>query len=293
MEQPSDLLPPDGSWPSGWREIFFETVGSTNDAARRLAVCGPLSATEGGRWDGEPVAFHARHQSGGRGRRGRVWESRPGNLLASLLIRGPHGLETATELSFVAALAAAQAVRESVASAALASGGVGAGDESLRTLGPPQVRIKWPNDILLAGAKVAGLLLETEQTAKGVAVVIGVGINCALAPHATPYPATALAQFMEKPPETRVVLTRLLRAFETWQAIWRRQGFAAIRQAWLEQAAGRGQEIAARLPDRDLHGVFTELSATGALILVDETGQRHEITAGDIFWAAGVLPAPR
>ena len=151
--------------PPGYVLHAFDRVGSTNDEARRLAEQG----TEAG------AVVVAKEQLRGRGRHGRVWQSPPGNLYASLLLRPGCTVARSAQLSLVASLALA---------------------EALIALAPPNsdVRVKWPNDVLVRGAKVAGLLLESASRPGGrVAwVVVGSGVNIASAPDDVPYPATAL-----------------------------------------------------------------------------------------------------
>src|SRR5579871_3882892 len=153
-----------GAVAAGVGLIACETVGSTNSEAlsrARAGVRGPLWIT-------------ARAQTAGRGRRGRTWVSEPGNLYATLLLIDPAPPERAAQLSFVAALA----VHDAITACA-------------RTLAP-QLAFKWPNDVLLASAKTAGILIEAEGT-RPLTVAVGVGVNCRHHPAATEFPATDLA----------------------------------------------------------------------------------------------------
>src|SRR5215470_3181240 len=150
---------------AGVRLVTHDVLGSTNAEALRLARSGERG----------PLWVVARRQTAGRGRRGRTWISEPGNLYASLLLGAPGPAEHWPELSFVAALAIYDAVVE--VAAALA----------------PGLAIKWPNDLLLAGKKFAGILIEAENTGGEGAVAVGIGVNCASHPAATDHPATDLA----------------------------------------------------------------------------------------------------
>ena len=141
---------------AGVRLIERDTVGSTNTEALALAQAGERG----------PLWITARRQNAGRGRRGRVWVSEPGNLYASLLLSDPSPPDRAAELSFVAALAVHDAVTSLIARA------------------PARLSLKWPNDLLFDGKKFAGILIEGE----GPAVVIGVGVNCAHHPKDTDVP---------------------------------------------------------------------------------------------------------
>jgi BirA family transcriptional regulator, biotin operon repressor / biotin---[acetyl-CoA-carboxylase] ligase len=246
-----DALPPP------FRLTAYDTIGSTNDEAKRLARSG---AAEG-------LVVCARQQTAGRGRRGRAWFSPPGNLFASILLRPSCDAATAAQLGFVAALALADAL------AGLAPG--------------IAVRCKWPNDVLANGGKVAGILIETETTAgeQPEFVVLGIGVNLVSAPADTPYRATSLMG--EGGPEvaSSAMLAALIRCLAEWLARWRATGFAPVREAWLARAAGLGEPIVVRLARATLDGRFVDIDAGGALVLGTPDGDRR-ITAGDIFMAA-------
>ena len=144
--------------------------------------------------------------------------------------------------------------------------------------------LKWPNDLLLDGAKVAGLLVE----ARGRSVVCGFGVNVAHAPHEALYPTTSFrvrgATF-----DAQALLETLAGRFAAALAIWDRgQGFPTIRQRWLAAASGLGGPITARLADRVLHGTFEALDDRGQLLLRASDGTATAVAAGDVF-----LPRPR
>ena len=163
----------------------------------------------------------AQAQTAGRGRRGRAWVSEPGNLYATLLLRDAGTTSRLGELSFIAALALHGAVEKATS----ASQG--------RSLGA-RLTLKWPNDLLLDGAKLAGVLIEAESRGASSAVAIGVGVNCAHSPEAD-YPVTSLAaQGLDVPPEA--VMTALAGEMKRWLGLWDRgAGFEAVRAAWLER----------------------------------------------------------
>ena len=238
---------------AGVRHIAFETLGSTNAEALARARAGERG----------PLWITAQSQSAGRGRRGSIWASPPGNLYATLLLTEPSAPECAPQLSFVAALA----VHDAIAGCAPALG--------------PLLKVKWPNDLLLGGAKVAGILIEGGTEAV-FAVAIGIGINCAHHPAATPFPATDLAAAgADVTPER--LLAALAQAMQTRLAQWQRgEGFAAIRAAWLTRAAGLGQDIKVRLPERELSGRFEGLDAAGRLLL-QQADTTTAIAAGEVF----------
>jgi len=243
----TDPLPP------FFRLAAFDTLASTNDEARRLARDG---APEG-------TLVTARVQTAGRGRQGRSWISAPDNLHASLVLRPDVHVSRAAQLGFAAALAIADAIRHFA-----------------RT----EVTLKWPNDVLLGGRKVAGILLESEGDAVGRLgfVVIGIGVNLATHPSDTEFPATSLkaATGIEAVPEA--FLAALAPALALWYERWRGDGFAGLRRAWLKRATGLGQALRARLPDETVEGRFAGLDDDG-LLLLDIPGGRRRIAAGDVF----------
>ena len=248
------LLPP------GYVLRAFDRVESTNDEAKRLAEHG----AEAG------VVVVAGQQVKGRGRHGRVWQSPPGNLYASLLLRPDCTIAASAQLSLVASLALAEAL------IALAPADV-------------DVRVKWPNDVLVRGAKVAGLLLESAAAAgERVAwVVVGSGVNIESAPAGTPYPATALRYEGFPPLAPLDLLARYLGALDGWLARWQDGGFAAVRPAWLALGCGIGDQIRLRLPGEELAGRFLDVTEQGALLVGQDGDRRRQITAGELIFPAG------
>jgi BirA family transcriptional regulator, biotin operon repressor / biotin---[acetyl-CoA-carboxylase] ligase len=236
--------------------IHLDSVDSTNAEALRRARAGARAL-----W------VVAATQTAGRGRRGRAWASPEGNLYASLLLVDPAPTAVAPQLAFVAGLA----VRD--ACAVLAPGLADA------------LKLKWPNDILCSGAKIAGILIEGEggPVLGAMAAVIGIGINCRHHPEAVEHPATDFAA-QGAPLAAPALLDALRRTMATRLTEWDRgAGFAGIRSAWLARAAGLGQPIRARLPDHEVSGVFEALDEAGRLILRLADGRREVITAGEVF----------
>jgi BirA family transcriptional regulator, biotin operon repressor / biotin---[acetyl-CoA-carboxylase] ligase len=243
--------------PDGFVLCALDSVASTNDEARRRAEAGAFGG----------LVITAREQTEGRGRYGRSWASPPGNLYASVLLRPDCPMAATAQLSLVAGLALAGA---------------------LETLGPPglDLKLKWPNDVLIGGAKAAGLLLEGAARSDGRAawVIVGSGVNIASCPDGTPYPATSLREvgFAEVAP--LAVLRAYLFALAEWLERWRDAGFEPVRKAWLERCMGLGGEIRLRLEREELSGRFVDLSETGALLLEQAGGRRRKIAAGDVFY---------
>ena len=227
------------------------SVGSTNDWLLQHADTLP---------DGHWVI--ADRQTAGRGRRGRVWNDGVGNLMASVLVRAEGAVQ---QLSFVAALALCEAL--------LVTGGQEAVTSMLR------FRLKWPNDVLLDGVKVSGILLER---AKDV-LVIGIGVNIASHPDGTERPATSLAAAGLSMPAPVDLLALLMASFADYRRLWAIQGFEPIRTRWLAHAAGVGDRIAARLGDETIEGRFEGLEADGALALRLDDGVLRPVHAGEVF----------
>ena len=246
---------------AGVRLEALATVGSTNEEAR-------LRARRGERG---PFWITATAQTAGRGRMDRAWVSPRGNLYASLLLSNPAAFERAPELGFVAALALHDAV---VAEApALA----------------PRLALKWPNDLLLAGEKCAGILIEGEVGPdKSLSVIIGIGVNCSSHP-TTPVdrPATALAAHLgdERSAISPQQLFRRLSATMCRRvAAWDRgRGFAGIRDDWLAAAAGIGAAITVRNGGSEQRGRFAGLDPSGRLLLERPNGDIEKVSAGDVF----------
>lgn len=242
---------------AGVRHLAFETIGSTNAEA--------LARTRAG--ERGPLWITAASQSAGRGRRNNAWISPPGNLYATLLLTEPSAPALAPQLSFVAALALHDAVAVSAPQ-----------------LGP-RLTVKWPNDLLLSGAKLAGILIEGESE-PAFAVAIGLGVNCAAHPDDTAFPATDLktAGALVTPAQLFPALTAaILRRLSQWQ---RGEGFVGIRADWLKRAAGLGEPIRVRLPERELSGRFEGLDEQGRLLLLEGSGLTT-VTAGEVYGLGG------
>lgn len=237
-----------------WRLEVFDSLDSTNEEVRRRAETG---AEEG-------LAVLAKQQTAGRGRRGRVWESPPGNLFLSLLLRPKSSPAEAATLSFLTAVALLEALDLAAV--------------------PAQLSCKWPNDVLVNGAKVAGILLESRTAPDGALgwVTVGIGVNLAWHPAETPYPVTSLAAHgIHVTPQDFAAW--LLARYGYWYGRWQAEGFAPIRAAWLARAQGLGQPVIVRLPDAELRGRFVALDDSGALLLELPDGRRQTVTAGDVF----------
>jgi BirA family transcriptional regulator, biotin operon repressor / biotin---[acetyl-CoA-carboxylase] ligase len=224
-------------------------TGSTNDDLASLARAG---APEG-------VWLRAERQSEGRGRQGREWHSPPGNLYASTLVRLRPGDPPAPTLALVAAVALHE-----VASA-FADG--------------TQIEIKWPNDLMVAGAKLSGILLERLDDA----VVIGFGVNLAHHPDETARPAISFGM-LGGAPEPALFLEALTGGFAPWLERWRAEGLAPVRARWLAAAHPPGTALSTHTASGAwVEGLFDGLDETGALRLRMADGTAEVIHAGDVF----------
>jgi len=245
---------------AGVRLIACDTLTSTNEDALARARAGERG----------PLWVTAARQTAGRGRRGNVWTSEPGNLYASLLLTDAAPAVHLPELCFVVALA----VRDAVI--------------AVRLQLTAKLKLKWPNDLLLDDAKLAGILIEAESVDGITAIAAGIGVNCAHHPDNLAYPATSLAAggAAVSPAELRRVLSgTMLTRLAQWD---RGSGFAAIRSEWLAHAAGLGGNIHVRLADRELTGTFETLDRMGRLMLRLPGGALEAITVGEVFAPARV-----
>ena len=258
---------------AGFRAVSYDVIGSTNAEALARARAGE----PGGIW----VA--AGRQTAGKGRRGRQWESPPGNLAASLLVilDGPAS-GAAAQLGFVAGLALHAALGRLVPAASLEVGPDGGQSEDRL-----RFELKWPNDVVAQGAKLAGILLESERLgADKLAVVVGIGVNVAAAPADTPYPATCLhALGVEVPAEA--VFRELADAWVDLAALWDGgRGMAEIRQLWLARGAGIGAAIAVRSGRRVLRGTFETIDERGRLVVRFADGASEAVAAAEVHFGA-------
>jgi BirA family transcriptional regulator, biotin operon repressor / biotin---[acetyl-CoA-carboxylase] ligase len=234
---------------AGVKLIAHDTIGSTNTEACNLARAGERSA----------VWITAKQQTAGRGRRGNVWISEPGNLYASLLLPDVPP-ERAGELAFVAALAVYDAIGELAPKAA------------------SRLALKWPNDVQVGNAKVAGILIEAENSW----AVIGIGVNCAhhpeQIPNVTDLKSSGMPLSLE--PLFAALSKHMIGRLRQWA---QGNGFAAVREAWLGACPGVGHPILVRLPTKELTGIFETIDDKGHLLLRLRDGRVETIAAGEVF----------
>lgn len=239
-----------GSWPAGYARTLLAQTSSTMEAAAQSV---PVAV---------PTWILALQQSGARGRRGRAWHMPLGNFAATLVMPVADPLADRALRSFVAALA----LREAMVAVT--------GREEIFAL-------KWPNDVLMRGSKVAGILLEGLPQEH---LAVGIGVNLVAAP-----PSDAVEPGAVPPVALKTdvgaegFLDLLAVAFDRWETAFRTYGFAPIRTAWLSHAARLGEVIAARTPHQTYHGTFQDVDETGALVLDTAKGQMR-IAAAEVYF---------
>jgi len=239
--------------------LLLDQTDSTNAEARRRAHAGETG----------PLWIVARRQTAGRGRRGRQWESQDGNLFSTLMQLTRKSPAEAAQVTFVAALAIADLL-DAFAPASL-------------------VTIKWPNDVMLAGQKASGVLVESgAHDSGGLWLAVGIGINLVSAPEGTERPATALAHHLRgdaaSPPTIEVASAKLAAAFDVWMTRWETLGFQPILDAWSARTAGLDGPAVARLGRETIEGRAEGVGPDGALKLRLADGSLRLISAGDVFF---------
>lgn len=253
FSSPSPKLPP------GYRLLRLETVDSTNAEAKRRAKAGEPG----------PLWIWSARQSQGRGRGGREWVSLHGNLFASLLIGVDCPIRVASQLALMAGVVTYDTIAKLIAYE-----------------GRSELLLKWPNDILLAGEKLAGMLLENVggPVENRSVIVIGTGINLADHPEGLPQPAISLAAYgMTITPAD--ALEVLAATTHQWLTRWNEgTGFPSIRRAWLDRAGPTGRPLRVMINGDETDGVYAGLDADGALRLLTPDGFEHRIAAGDVFF---------
>lgn len=227
-----------------WNYIHFTEIDSTSFEARRRIQSGTAKAGD---------VIHGDIQTGGYGRRGRSWQSPVGNLFSTLIIDKPDKL---SQIPFVFGVSLFHALKDCA-------------DET------QILKLKWPNDVLMNEAKVAGVLLEVE----GDFLTIGFGVNLSVAPQSDQPVAT-----LEVARPSRDILNLVLERFNAYLKMWNEVGFEPIHTIWTKNAHGLGRMITARFPDgTEKSGIFENISHDGALV-INIDNQQQEIPTADIFF---------
>ena len=230
-----------------YRLVEMDAVDSTNDEARRLACSGAA--------DGTLVWAH--RQTAGRGRRGRVWTSEPGNLYASIILRPDCAPLQAAQLTFVAALA----VRDML---------------TIFLSNSDAIACKWPNDVLIGGRKISGILLESSTAGSGI-------VDWLVHPDiGGRHPATDLSSEGAGAIEASAALETLALAFAERREEWLQGGFEGVRNAWLKHAYGLGQTAQVKLENVSHSGSFIGIDESGALRLKGDDCAEQQFAAGEV-----------
>ena len=239
----------------GLRVERYEMLGSTNSVAFEQVRAG----------DPGHLWVVARQQTLGRGRRGRDWSSPIGNLYASYVMTVDGVLSRLGEVPLLTAVAVSEAIDSCTGAYQLA-------------------KVKWPNDLLVDGAKISGILLEAEKLDEGkTCLVIGCGVNCVSHPRQSLYPCTDLA-VLGFQVTAEQLFDALARSLDSWLKRWQQSnGFAEVRKAWLARAAFLGKTIKVRNGDSIVSGTFLDLNESGHLVLGLPNGKRETSYAGDVF----------
>ena len=248
-----------------------QSATSTSDLAKQAAVKGAPSGS----------AFLAFEQTAGRGRQGRQWSSQKGGMYLSVLLRPKAEKKYWFAFSFVASLAALETVRRQL-------------DPHFDNQHMPQTGLKWPNDVIMSGGKIAGILLEVERQTlivgcginiSSVQAVVRQGKNHEVSDHQLVAPV-ALADIWPQAAGVLPTPHQLARCFITrlfhWHGKFDQSGFAPIREAWLENAFFLGKRLLVWNGVRKISGVFCDLGMDGTLLLLDDSGHTHHITTGDV-----------
>ncbi|HYJ17231.1 MAG TPA: biotin--[acetyl-CoA-carboxylase] ligase [Candidatus Limnocylindria bacterium] len=239
---------------------YFPEIASTNSYAKERA--------ESGAGEGELVV--AESQSHGRGRLGRRWESPPfANLYVSIVLRPKLAPAHVAQITLMAAVALAEVVEGFV---------------------PQKPAIKWPNDILIGGKKLAGILSEAACSAERVEyVILGIGVNlnyaCSAMPEELRRRATSVLEAAGRPVQRESFLQRLIQGIERCYGELEQAGFDAMAARWESYFAWRGRRVRVELLDQVTTGTATGIDRDGALVIVDDRGAPQRILAGDVILA--------
>jgi BirA family biotin operon repressor/biotin-[acetyl-CoA-carboxylase] ligase len=250
----------DRALPPGWAYVHFDEIDSTNAEALRRAAAGVHG----------PLWLTADRQTSGRGRSGRPWLSAPGSVAATLLFSPGCTLGALPQVSLVAGVAAHDAIASLLPQAI-----------------QPRCRLKWPNDVMIDGAKVSGILVESTTRGSEPVVAIGIGINAGAAPALADRLATGLAE--HGPAAASAAMGAVLAAaLARWLDIWLDPvaGFPAIRSAWLARGYPPGEAMTVHADGVKVAGAFAGLEPDGSLLLRIEGNEIRSFSFGDVALGA-------
>lgn len=236
-----------------WRFEFYETLGSTSDLLKEKAEAGAQ----------DKLAIQAFSQTSGRGTRGRSWVDPGGNLAISLLFRPEKSIDFLAAIPFLTAVSLYETARQF-------------------STGEADFMLKWPNDLLLSERKMAGVLIEAGGNADRKWVVVGIGANLRQAPQIEGRQLSALSE-VAAAPDPAVFGRDLTLQMDRWIGLWEAEGFAPIREAWLERAHPVGRHLAVQRGETYISGSFSGLDEQGRLLLALPNGETIPVVTGDIL----------
>jgi len=245
-------------WLRHYNFLIFDETDSTNAEARRLVESGA---------SGNFIIW-AKSQTHGRGRYGRSWQSPPGNLYMSILLDSNRFASKQQELSFVTSLGVYNAIRI-----------IGLRNKQKLNLG-----LKWPNDVLVHGAKIAGILLETIKTHNRQYLIIGIGLNIDNHPCDIDRDTTSMSAIVSQVPEVSHMLDVIMSSFEHYFALWQAQGFLPIRHLWLQKIYNPKHVMTVNDGRNRISGIFQDIDLNGAIRLKLASGQIYTLSAGEVFF---------
>lgn len=239
---------------------FSPTLDSTNDEAkRRLKNLEDVP---------EGTVIWAAEQTRGRGRHGRRWHSQLGNLYCSLILKPSKSLLEIAQLSLMMAVCVGETLSKWIPDS-------------------ESITYKWPNDVLIHGQKISGILLETEFSPGSYdnpTVILGVGINLKTCPDFVVYPTTCLSLLTEDTPDIREVLDHLLEKIFFYYELWHQKGFEEIRPLWLKRAHGIGKLMTVVIEHQPRSVFFDSINHQGAFVCTDSKGQEYTLSSSEIFF---------
>lgn len=224
-----------------YKLLVFNEIDSTSSEAIRIAKRDKPDRN---------YAILAKSQTKGRGRSGKNWQSTSGNLHTSLLIKPKCELELLPQLSFVTALSVYDTLCYSCESG-----------------NPLTINLKWPNDILVNGKKISGILLESVKIEDTYYLIIGIGINITYHPDNIDQPTTSLLNENLPTIDPQALLEILIENFEKYYQIWNKDGFSFIREIWLKHAYKLHKNITVKHQNNLITGTFKDIDPTGRIIL--------------------------
>ncbi|WCR57272.1 MAG: Bifunctional ligase/repressor BirA [Rickettsia asembonensis] len=259
--------------------IVFDEIDSTSSEAMRTAKMGIVDSN---------YAVLAKSQTKARGRSGKNWQSRIGNLHVSLLIKPNKELELLPQLSFVAALAVYDCMSSrsspTGSSKPTTNDAVSYFLDPVRGLRDDIVQLKWPNDVLVNGRKIAGILLESVKVENNYYLIIGIGINITYHPDNIDQPTTSLISENLPPIEPQALLEKLIENFEKYYQIWHNNGFSFIRKKWLEHAYKLHKNISIKYQNDIVTGLFKDIDSTGRIILQLPSKKIISFSTAELFF---------